>query len=306
MAGDKLSSIYSTFVRGFLDRVQVHLSSLRHAGQKGTAAERAVADLLLSFLPRQYSVKHDVVLVGTDHELSPQCDLAIIDELTIPRMFPMRGAEMWPIDSCGAVIEVKARLRKADLVQSVEHSSAIRRMRFDKRQVIKRAPQFKSGWGEGTTYPPLHVVWAWLSECDSIETALNWITEALTGHPYNDLPDLIFIVDKTVFLSKTFTWMKNSYVVSPPAEAPEEPFQCGIFRAEEGMQADEECNEDVQGKQIAMLDQGRAVLNMLWSLVTQIGQRREGVIFNPSPYMPKEVFHYSEAPFKFFLSAGPE
>ena len=95
-------------------------AQIRHKGVKGYAREAIVRHFLEEYLPKFLSVGAGEIIC-TRGDRSMQTDLIIHDKFHSPNLIRMDDTRVFPVESVYAVIEVKSRLGKKELIQSVEN-----------------------------------------------------------------------------------------------------------------------------------------------------------------------------------------
>ncbi|MCA8936834.1 MAG: hypothetical protein KDB68_11605 [Planctomycetes bacterium] len=300
---DQYAAHYQGFVRQYMERVETYLENLKHAGQKGTVAERAAAEMLADFLPRKFVVEHDAVLVDRKQELSPQCDLAIYNAVNRPRMFPMRGASLLPVDLCAAVVEVKARATKKDVLAAFEHADKVKRLDFNQtvihspRHSLEEVREFR-GLEEAeemvvSTQPPVHVVWCWQTTAKTIRTAHEWIVAGMKKQPsYEYLPDLIVFLDKGLLWSRTWVW--NGRLL--PGQRVDRYIKCSHFIADDDDATAVEVVHSSNTREPERISQGKAALFLMWTLLDKVKLSEATKLFRPDDYIPDTVGTVREWP----------
>lgn len=295
---ERFGSHYSGFIRQYMERVETYLANLEHAGQKGTVSERAVVELLRDFLPTRFVVEHDAVLVDIRGELSRQCDLAVTNPSLHPRMFPMKGATMLPVDSCVGVLEVKANASKADLEDAFDHARNIKTLHYNSTVI----PAPTGIWGLrpdiptperpaealAHTTPPIHVLWCWKTRAKSIRTVFDWLYDTMSSGKFRDFqtfPDMV------MFLDKGFLW-KRDYILaglSMPSNKLEDVMQAAHFEATD----DDPSRRNVslkEGGESVQVSLGMTILHFLWTLLPKLEVSEALTKFDPVQYMGTGTF----------------
>jgi hypothetical protein len=110
-------------------QTKVLTGALPHYGERGRNDEQRVSRLLEQVLPRCYSLGTGFI-VSSDPDLpaSPQIDIVIHDELFNSPLFRELSANVFPIESVYATVEVKANLTLGKLREAAAAISAIRQM----------------------------------------------------------------------------------------------------------------------------------------------------------------------------------
>ncbi len=102
---------------------------LPHYGERGRNDEQRLSRLLEQVLPRCYSLGTGFIVSShPDLPASPQIDIVIHDELFNSPLFRELSANVFPIESVYATVEVKADLTLDKLREAAEAISAIRKM----------------------------------------------------------------------------------------------------------------------------------------------------------------------------------
>lgn len=145
---------------------------LQHAGQKGTAAETALRDLLRQTLPKRLGISEGVI-GASDGTLSPQQDLLIYDAADAPVFFQAGETKVIPIEFVYAIIEVKTKLKPIDILETSKKNAQIRsKQKFFVGDVEPKRPR-PGGWtyhqaGKRWFSPPINS-FLFAYECDSLE-----------------------------------------------------------------------------------------------------------------------------------------
>lgn len=293
---DSFSKHYSGFVRYYSAKVNAYLETLAHSGQKGTVAESAVGELLRDFLPRKFTVSENVVLLGVDQALSPQIDIAIVDDLSLPRMFPLKAeVGMHPVDACIGVVEVKSRASKADVADAFSHAKKIKSMKYNR--VALPLSNRRKHWGHETpveadlrrhytiALPPIHILWCWETLVDTMEGASRWVAECLSGCDLNEVPDMILFLDKGFLWDRFFVLADQRTAQMPP----EQVMQAGYFEAGVGEPVDAEVRVLPRQNLVSRVSRGRALLNFLWTLLPKLDLNELNKHFDPASYIRAEL-----------------
>ncbi|MCB9893141.1 MAG: hypothetical protein H6839_01675 [Planctomycetes bacterium] len=301
---DPVEQHYAGFIRQYLDRVQAYIGHVEHAGQKGSISERAVADLLRDFLPKRFSVDLDATLVDLDGKLSRQCDLVVHNQERFPRMFPMRGATVLPVDVCAGVVEVKANANKAALLDAFGHAADIKQLRYNDTEIpipiesirsVVDAKEFNHpqlGWIPTT--PPVHAIWCWRTDAESIQTVASWIKEGVTStRDTRSLPDVVVCLDKAIVWHRRF--MLSSQVEA--GMSVDDLMQTAHFRAtveDETARLVKELPKDAEPTRVSP---GLAGLWFLWTLMPKLAYSEAQTQFTPKGYIPPNLFKCDTWPF---------
>lgn len=96
-----------------------------HRGKLGENREAIVARFLERHLPRRFGVGSGFALFGSN--VSSQQDIVVYDQLNNPVLFAEANAPLFPPSGLCAAIEIKSRLTKAELRQTVTKTQALKR-----------------------------------------------------------------------------------------------------------------------------------------------------------------------------------
>jgi len=197
---------YHTTMHEFV-RARVHLihALLRHQGEKGTANERVLGEILEDFLPAKYGV-HSGFLVDHRGRLSSQTDIVITDELNHPNLFSTLSSIIHPIDSVVATIEVKTTLNLKELKKSTNN---LRKLRSDLQLLEKpRGLITPPGVPPIIVGHPISVLFAFTMNYrpwDSVTGLLRSFQAHMKSIPNEEKLDLIYILDRAIVIG----WRDN-------------------------------------------------------------------------------------------------
>ena len=85
------------------------LETIHHAGDRGAEREDILDDFLRPLLPDRIAIGRGEVR-ATNGNWSKQEDLILYDKVNCPRLFVGNRSQVLPVESVGAVIEVKTSL----------------------------------------------------------------------------------------------------------------------------------------------------------------------------------------------------
>jgi Domain of unknown function (DUF6602) len=97
----------------------------RHPGKLGENREALLGRFLDAYLPRRYGVGTGFALFGSD--LSTQQDVVVYDRIDNPVLFPDSAAPLFPPSALHALIEVKSRLTRRELVKTARKAARFKR-----------------------------------------------------------------------------------------------------------------------------------------------------------------------------------
>jgi len=96
-----------------------------HPGKLGENREQLLARFLTTYLPRRFGVGSGFALLG--ERLSTQQDVVVYDANDNPVLFPTASAPLFPPSAVLALIEVKSRLTKRELLKTVRKTADFKR-----------------------------------------------------------------------------------------------------------------------------------------------------------------------------------
>lgn len=113
----------------FALQTKVLTGALPHYGERGRNDEQRVAKLLEQVLPRRYSLGTGFIISShSDLPASPQMDIVIHDQIYNSPLFRELAANVFPIESIYATVEVKADLSLDKLREAAAALALIRQM----------------------------------------------------------------------------------------------------------------------------------------------------------------------------------
>lgn len=101
---------------------------LSHPGVKGTARENALMHYLRPHIPDKFEFSEGIIIDSFDHQ-SRQVDVIIHDRIATPFLQDRDLANVIPIESVYAVIEVKSTLTKDELTKCIENIKSVRSLK---------------------------------------------------------------------------------------------------------------------------------------------------------------------------------
>lgn len=93
-------------------------NNLLHAGEYGMYKERSLREFLKFIIPYKYEIT-DGYLINSLNETSTQCDLIVFDKLNTPLIEFGNRFQFIPVESVGAIGEVKSVLSKNEFFDAV-------------------------------------------------------------------------------------------------------------------------------------------------------------------------------------------
>ncbi len=152
---------------------------LPQAGLVGSENEKALAELLQSFLPPRFGVENSGIVIDRHGGESRQCDIIIFDNAN----FPSYLRKVFPIELVYGVIEVKTNLTASEAKSAIDNLESVARLDF--------RPDLTSYWTtrskeEGIqAEPPFGMIFGYRSQAKAFETFSNWfpLSSVFRGRP---------------------------------------------------------------------------------------------------------------------------
>jgi hypothetical protein len=186
---------------------------IEHRASKGSVREGTVIESLRPFLPGNVSIVGSGEMVSLDGEVSPQCDVLIVDPNS-PFLIEEEGYRVALAEAVWGVIEVKSDLTTNELGDAYEKIARVKRM---KRSAygLRRTIQLSKYGREWEYFPPVGMIFAF----DGAELETLGEKMALLAAKYEDTPELQ--VDSVWVLNRgSLTWADpNTHRVEPAPKA---------------------------------------------------------------------------------------
>lgn len=165
--------------RNFLDHYFVSVHSkleadallfnrkLPHAGLVGSENEHAIAEVLRDFLPVQFGVAENAIVIDRLGHASKQTDIVIYDARQ-PKFF----RKVFPIETVYAVVEVKTSMGSSEAKLALDNLRALNALDF--RPAL--TPYWQTRTNEQKLHhdPPCCFVFSYRTDCQSFETFAKW------------------------------------------------------------------------------------------------------------------------------------
>lgn len=103
------------------------LETIHHAGDRGVEREDILEEFLQPLLPGQIGIGRGEIRADNGR-WSKQEDLILYDRLSCPRLFVGSRSQVFPVESVGAVIEVKTRLDTEKIREATQNIASVRRL----------------------------------------------------------------------------------------------------------------------------------------------------------------------------------
>lgn len=163
--------------------------ALIHPGEFGMYRERILSELLKPFLPSNLAIGTGFIISSQDG-ISTQCDLIIYDKAHTP-IIENEEQRFFPIECVVAVIEVKSKISKSALIESLKKLVQIKKLRSDIR---KNNPiVFRDGdYGEFNPMLNIRDQIATLLVCESFEFKIENNQAEFYNEVYNGIDKSLY------------------------------------------------------------------------------------------------------------------
>jgi hypothetical protein len=168
--------------------------SIGHSGTHGAENERAVRDLLVSCLPKQYVISSGMI-IDTQGKSSKQIDIAIMDGVR-PNFALSDDSRILLADQVVAAIEVKTTYTVGALDEAIENIRHVKRLKpVDRQWGSQRHDRSGSSFMIHKNRPPLGIVFFFNSDAPAGPYELDVVIEAIKKRlevvPTDEHPDMI-------------------------------------------------------------------------------------------------------------------
>ena len=142
--------------------------TLPHSGLVGSENENAIAAVLRDFLPTQFGVEVNAIVIDRCGRTSRQADIVIYDAHMQASFF----RKVFPVEIVYAVIEVKTSMGSTEAKSALDNLASVSELEFH--------PLLTPYWQTQTVKeqihhsPPALYVFAYRSDCKSFETFARW------------------------------------------------------------------------------------------------------------------------------------
>ena len=140
-------------------------SQVKHCASKGSIREREVIkEYLEKYLPGNIGISNGEC-ISVDGTVSPECDIILYEKNTTPYLIHKDGYQVFPIECVYGVIEVKSKLDKAQLKDSIEKIKKIKSMHknaYEKQKgpLVKSTNMYGKKWD---FFPTIGIIFAFNS-----------------------------------------------------------------------------------------------------------------------------------------------
>ncbi len=185
--------------RGVSDKLQLDFeaisSEINHLGNRGSYRENTLKNFLnAGKLPKRFGVGSGEI-IGPKQKVSKQSDLIIFDQLDGMSLAYSENVQIYPIEVVFGLIEVKSKLSKEELIESLENIKSVKTL-CPEESVTKTIVQ-----GMQMTYPrpkPFGIVFAYSLSKNSLESLSKNLREWEAHNSRSVWPNLIVVLGEGV------------------------------------------------------------------------------------------------------------
>jgi len=162
-----------------------------HMGTRGTAREDVLREFLSQGrLPPKYGLGAGEV-VGRVRDVSRQCDIVVYDKIDGLSLLYSEHNQIYPIDSVYGIIEVKSRLSKNELIDSLEKVKSLKKM----SPAGGIAESLGNGFNIVRARPkPFGVVFAYSLDSNSLDSLYQNLSDWESENPAHLWPNYICVL----------------------------------------------------------------------------------------------------------------
>lgn len=169
-------------------------AEINHQGNKGTYRESALREFLSEGkMPKKFGIGSGEI-IGRTKNASKQSDLVIFDQLNGMSFVYSNDIQIYPIESIFGVIEVKSRLSKAKLIESLENIKSVKSLVPNESCTVKNSFMIN-------TYlrpKPFGIVFAYSLCNNSLESLLENLKEWEKENDRMLWPNLIAVLNEGI------------------------------------------------------------------------------------------------------------
>ncbi|WP_329174652.1 DUF6602 domain-containing protein [Streptomyces sp. NBC_01477] len=153
MTAEKLGKILSSVAKRM--RADFEQSkNFNHNGEAGTSREVLIQEFLSGYLPAHVEAVHNAEVIAANGEVSPQCDIVLIDRGT-PPFTNLNGFRIIPNECVYGMVEVKTKLDGVQLADACAKISKMRRLpKTSFRPIPGMIPRSTKAYGATHDYFP--------------------------------------------------------------------------------------------------------------------------------------------------------
>lgn len=169
--------------------------NFNHNGEAGTSRELLIQEFLSGYLPTHVEAVHNVEVISTNGDVSPQSDIVLIDRGT-PPFTSLKGFRIIPNECVYGMVEVKTKLDGNQLTDACNKISKMRTMpKTAYRPITGTIPRSTKAYGQVHNYFPTSGMIVGFDSL-KLETIGNHLIDwCRTRNPY-EWPDSVWVAGK--------------------------------------------------------------------------------------------------------------
>lgn len=163
-------------------------AQINHHGIKGSLREDALYNFLANGrLPSKYGVSSGIVVTTLSTDQSRELDLVIYDKNLCPTWISSRSYQVFPIEGVYGCIEVKSKLSKQELENSLKKIKSLRNL------VPQRCPM------------PFGMIFAYSLDGNSLDSLEKNLLDFQKDHSFVEWPNLVVVLNEGIIFQKQGT-----------------------------------------------------------------------------------------------------
>lgn len=197
-----LYNIESIAKKMTIDYLEV-TNHIEHMGLRGSSRENILRKYIRQLLPQKFSVGSGII-TDVNGIQSRQQDFFVYDAFNSPIFLNMESSSVIPVESVYATVEVKSRLTKETLRQSIENIVSVKEL---------ECTVYKNNFFIPNIYNfILGTVFAYTSD-STIETIVQNVYEICKNIPKEKQPSMICVLDKGMIVNVLKNGMNKIEVI---------------------------------------------------------------------------------------------
>ncbi len=199
-------SKFENVFRGIKEKMLIDFndisSAISHRGAKGRVREiEIVTEYLQRYLPGHIGVANGEC-VATNGSVSPECDIILFEKNSTPYLVHKEGYQVFPIECVYGVIEVKSRLDKKELRDSIAKIAEIKSMpkvAYDEQRgpIVNETTLYGRNW---KYFPTIGLLFAY--DSIELETLKQHYIEEQVGLPLEKQVDSVWVLQKGMLIQR--------------------------------------------------------------------------------------------------------
>jgi len=274
-----MNNLLDTYYDGIAKQIKPEFefinNCIEHQGEKGTANEHILRNLIIKFLPKRFGIGSGII-IDQDGKQANQSDLIIYDTYFYPMILGLTSTHLFPVDIVYAAIEIKTTLDSKAANTSIENIQSIKMLNYIKEPFPYHGSSQNAALSieYRTPTPPIGCVFGYRSKSKSFKTYQEWFIneENYNSINHNSFPELIVSLDQGIITK----FNNEKYHCSPLPLCKEGKFvgtkNCPeIFKTLKGQYPEKQIN--YQGGDTFLIDEAKIFLTFLLKLNEMLNQK---------------------------------